>query len=108
MERVERTVMPFYSDVNVEETTAALSPDVVPIHVTKSSLGTAYMPLLLETMEGIYQQLMDDGLVSEGHVTRWGLVKSCRQRSQVFGNDSAASALSETKTMETTMCQQQD
>ena len=84
--------------------TRTTSPNIVPINVTKSSLGIMYMPLVLETMEGMYKQLMDDGLLSEGHVTRWGLVQSCGQ-TEVFTNDCASSVL-ETTTTETKMCQQ--
>jgi hypothetical protein len=58
-----------HSDAKVDTRT---SPDVA-IHVLpkKKSLGIVYMPLS-ETMEAMYQQLMDDGLVSEGRVSRWG------------------------------------
>jgi hypothetical protein len=55
-------------------------------------------------MEGMYQQLMDDGLVSEGHVSRWGLVQSCRQgQEEVIGD--YVSTVSET--METSILYQQ-
>ena len=96
METVERMPMSFLSDEKVETTT---SPDIC---ITKSPLGMKYMPLVLEAMEGMHQQLMDDGLISKGHVTCWGLVQPYRQ-TEVFTSD-CASTVSET----TRMCQQHD
>jgi PHD/YefM family antitoxin component YafN of YafNO toxin-antitoxin module len=61
---IESKMAPYFTKVD----TATHVPILVP---KKKSLGIVYMSLSETIMEAMYQQLMDDGLVSEGHVSHW-------------------------------------